>query len=262
MWDITHPNYYNREARRGKWGEIAIRCGMTDQKARKRFKWIRDEYRNQTKKLEMGLQLSDKRLRWMESLSFLRNLKSRYRRPPNHNIYGGLAHYQNDSNDYDEGSENNELLSYNDSTLYDSPYPPVPIVSMDESDTALPGFIANHNSIQRDEVHVDGENEHSMYSTQQKKHNDELTIQQQHQQQNHDEYNNQHCQQQQQQQPKNHVTINLTANPEKNVTLGDFIDELIQQEPVDLRERFMVEVMESFVKIKRQFLYERINHTL
>lgn len=272
---------------------------MTDQKARKRFKWIRDEFRNQTKKLEMGLQLSDKRLRWMESLSFLRNLKSRYRRPPVHNnLYGGIQYNQNDSNDDDfdgSGCFNNESSpSYNDlDAMYDSSFPPViPIVSLDETDTILTDYMGNHNSSNKDHHNGGGglngngvnevnEDEHSMYSlkqNQRRNQNDYNNLpvyqnesyqqnhnnhQQQKRQQLHEQQQQHHHQQQQQnqqQQPKNQVTINLTANPEKNVTLGDFIDELIQQEPVELRERFMIEVMESFVQIKRQFLFDRINH--
>lgn len=81
---MDHENYHSHQVRRQKWVDIGRQFGISEMKAKKRFKSIRDEYRKESKRLLMGIQLSDKRMEWMESLSYLKNLRPRSRRPEFH----------------------------------------------------------------------------------------------------------------------------------------------------------------------------------
>lgn len=84
LWDMDHESYHSHQARRDKWAEIGRTFGISEMKAKKRFKSIRDEYRKESKRLSMGIQLSDRRMEWMESLAYLKNLRPRSRRPGFH----------------------------------------------------------------------------------------------------------------------------------------------------------------------------------
>lgn len=46
----------------------------------------------------------------------------------------------------------------------------------------------------------------------------------------------------------------------RKVSLGGFIDQMVDQEPEVYREKFSLEILDAVVKIKRQFIDERQNH--
>lgn len=245
LWDVDHPGYKDIDLKHSKWKEIADEFLIPYKEAMSRFKSMRDKYRREKRHLIEKPDVDREPWELMEDLAFLDSVRPRnprsailddiplapVSRPPN---------YLNPQSTLPSSGHATRLStgtlrqpSYVELPLPAlAPRPPPPVQPTPKSQ--LQNNYSNYNL---------GHNNSSQSTA--KKHPPPLYVKPE-----------------PIPAPRKLQSSPASSPPSKvrKVSLGGFIDQMVDQEPDLFRERFSLEILDAVVKIKRQFIDERQNN--
>lgn len=248
LWDVDHPGYKDIELKHAKWKEIADEFLIPYKEAMSRFKSMRDKYRREKRHLveKPGV----KREPWdlMEDLAFLDNVRPRnprsailddippapISRPPNY-IPPTTIPPSGHATRLSTGTlRQPSYVELPLPALTPRPPPPAPTPQKAQTQNNYSNTVGHNNTSQ---------------SASYRKHPTPPPLHVK------PESNNSSSR-------KMHSSPPPHSPPAKvrKVSLGGFIDQMVDQEPDLFRERFSLEILDAVVKIKRQFIDERQNN--
>lgn len=246
LWDVDHPGYKDIELKHSKWKEIADEFLIPYKEAMSRFKSMRDKYRREKRHAIEKPGVEREPWELMEDLSFLDNVRPR-------NPRSALL-------------EDIPPAPINRPTLNSSPLPSSPPASghatrLSTGSLRQPSYV---------ELPLPALAPRPPPPPQVPAKPQQLSPQFQNHYQGHPATQQNIAKKQPpplyvkpepafQRKPQSPHTQHPPAKVRK-VSLGGFIDQMVDQEPDLFRERFSLEILDAVVKIKRQFIDERQNN--
>lgn len=233
LWDVDFILYKNFAHKEKTWMRIGEMFELTAYEAQAKFKALRDRYRREKNR---QIENPDYKHYWryMKAFSFLDNVRTRA--PKNntsqkiklHNLTPDFRDFLNNANT----SQSSASVPTNSGNLYNIPKP-----------LTIRTYAGVGNNQQKTMNNIP---ERTQVQGQPKSNFQQV---------------------QAQQPPRIQIKLHTpqTNNPMNNypshymgqVSVGKFIDEMVRQEPIDSRERFSIELLDAFTKLKRQYVEKR-----